>query len=361
VKAKLREIEPSIPKGLKIIPVYDRSDLILRAIATLKEKLIEVSLVVSVITLWFLFHLRSALVVILLLPVAILLSFVAMFFASAVSITLGPLLMVLFIRGRIHAEEHNPLNWLLVRAYRPLAHGVLRLRWLVLSLAIGGLFWTIPLFSQLGSEFMPPLNEGTILYMPTALPGISIKKATEVLQAQDRLLKKFPEVDRVLGKMGRASTPTDPAPLSMAETVVTLKPQNQWRPGMTWDRLIDEMDKKVRFPGMPNIWWMPIQTRTEMLATGIRTSLGILIYGPDLKKIEEIGVLMVVYLDQAVEQQRTERHLETLSDLREAIVDGASRRVRPIVMTASAVIFGLLPIMWSTGTGADVMQRIAAP
>ncbi|MFB3076304.1 MAG: efflux RND transporter permease subunit, partial [Candidatus Methylomirabilales bacterium] len=214
----------------------------------------------------------------------------AMLFASFVSITLGPLLMVLFIRGTIHAEERNPLNWLLVHLYRPVAGLALRLRWMVLALAAGGLVWIIPQFSQLGSEFMPPLNEGTILYMPTALPGISIKKATEVLQTQDRLLKEFPEVDRVFGKMGRARTATDPAPLSMAETVVTLKPQDQWRPGMTWDRLIEEMDQRVRFPGMPNIWWMPIQTRTEMLATGIRSSLGIKIYGPKLDEIERIGL-----------------------------------------------------------------------
>lgn len=705
VKAKLREIEPSVPEGIQIVPVYDRSELILRAIATLKEKLIEISVVVSVITLVFLFHFRSALVAILVLPVAILMSFVAMyylgitsnvmslagiaiaigamvdaiivmvenahrrleewqrtggpdsrvsvivraaqevgkplffslliitvsflpvfmleaqegrlfrplaatktfamFFASFVSITLGPLLMVLFIRGRIHAEERNPLNWLLVRVYRPVARGALRVRWLVLALAAGGLVWTIPIFTQLGSEFMPPLNEGTILYMPTALPGISIKKATQILQTQDRLLKEFPEVDRVFGKMGRARTATDPAPLSMAETVVTLKPQDQWRPGMTWDRLIAEMDRTLRFPGMPNIWWMPIQTRTEMLATGIRSSLGIKIYGPKLDEIEriglqiegllqnvpgtrsvfaervtggyyldidvrreaaarygltvgdvhdviesaiggkniaytiegrerypinvryprelrqdlealkrvlvttpagehlplaqlaelsmstgppsirdengaltgivfvdvagrdlgsyvqevqaliqehvqlppgyslgwggqyqylerakakltiaipltvllifvllylnfrsvprclivllsvpfsligavgylnyleyhlsvavwvgviallgvaaEIGVLMIVYLDQAIEGRRAEGRLRTLADLREAIVDGASRRVRPILMTASAVTFGLLPIMWTSGTGADVMKRIAAP
>jgi Cu(I)/Ag(I) efflux system membrane protein CusA/SilA len=148
----------------------------------------------------------------------------------------------------------------------------------------------VPLYEKLGTEFMPPLNEGTILYMPTSLPGLSIQKASQILQTQDRLLKEFPEVDRVFGKMGRARTATDPAPLNMAETIVTLKPQEAWRPGMTWDKLIAEMDQRVKMPGMPNIWWMPIQTRTEMLATGIRSSLGIKILGPQLEELERLGL-----------------------------------------------------------------------
>ncbi len=390
VKDRLKEITPSLPKGIEIVTVYDRSDLILRAIATLKEKLIEISLVVSVISLLFLFHLRSALVAILTLPVAILLSFLAMYylgitsnimslagiaiaigamvdavivmienahkrleqwdragqsgsrtaviiraaqevgkplffslliitisflpvftleaqegrlfrplaftkttamlFAALVSISLAPLFMVWLIRGRIAPEERNPINRILIWLYRPLVSGALRVRWLVVIFAIGAVGSSIPLYGKLGSEFMPPLNEGTILYMPTALPGISVTEASKLLQRQDQLLKQFPEVDRVFGKIGRARTPTDPAHLSMAETVVTLKPEEQWRPAMTWDSLIAEMDKIVKFPGMPNIWWMPIQTRTEMLATGIRSNLGIKILGPDLAQIERIGL-----------------------------------------------------------------------
>ena len=390
VKEKLAEIGPSLPPGMEIIPVYDRSELIRRAIATLKEKLIEVSVVVSLISLLFLFHLRSALVAILTLPVAILLSFLAMyylgitsnimslagiaiaigamvdavivmienahkrleqwerggrsgsraadivqaaqevgkplffslliitisflpvftleaqegrlfkplaftktaamFFAALVSITVAPLLMVWLLKGKISPEERNPINRVLLRLYRPIVSGALRVRWLVIILAVLAVAVTVPLYARLGSEFMPPLNEGTILFMPTALPGISVTEATRLLQRQDKLLKQFPEVDHVFGKVGRAETPTDPAHFSMAETTVTLKPEEQWRPGVTWDSLIAELDPLLKFPGMPNIWWMPIQTRTEMLATGIRSNLGIKILGPDLAEIERIGL-----------------------------------------------------------------------
>ncbi len=390
VKAKLIEITPSLPKGMHIIPVYDRSQLILAAIATLKEKLIEVTVVVSLVSLLFLFHLRSALVAVLTLPVAILLAFLTMYylgitsnimslaglaiaigamvdavivmienahkrleqwegagrsgsraaiiiraaqevgkplffslliisisflpvftleaqegrlfkplavtktaamvFAALVSITLAPLLMVSLLKGKIRSEESNPINRLFIRLYRPLVAGALRVRWLVVIFALLAIGTTVPLYLKLGAEFMPPLNEGTILYMPTALPGISVTEATALLQRQDQLLKQFPEVDHVFGKIGRAQTPTDPAHFSMAETVVTLKPEAQWRPGVTWDSLIAEMDAHVKFPGMPNIWWMPIQTRTEMLATGIRSNLGIKILGPDLPEIERLGV-----------------------------------------------------------------------
>jgi Cu(I)/Ag(I) efflux system membrane protein CusA/SilA len=390
VKQKLHDLKPSMPKGIRVVPVYDRSDLILRAIETLKEKLIEISIVVSLVSLLFLFHVRSAFVPILLIPVAVLLSFIAMyylgissnvmslsgiaiaigtmvdavivmvenahrrleewehqgrlgsrttiiiraaqevgkplffslliitvsflpiftleaqegrlfqplaftktfamFFAALASITLAPLLMCWFIRGRITSEHRNPVNRLLLWVYTPLVKSVLRFRWLVVGMAIGGVLMTWPLFENLGAEFMPPLNEGTILYMPTTLPGLPIQKAGQILQTQDRLLKEFPEVDRVFGKMGRARTATDPAPLNMAETMVTLKPQDEWRPGMTWDKLIEEMDQRISIPGMPNIWWMPIQTRTEMLATGIRSSLGIKILGPQLQELERLGV-----------------------------------------------------------------------
>ncbi|HEX9756614.1 MAG TPA: efflux RND transporter permease subunit [Nitrospiria bacterium] len=386
VKTRLKEIEPSLPEGMQIVTTYDRSDLILRAIATLKEKLIEVTIVVSLVSLIFLFHFRSALVAILSLPLAILLSFIAMnylgltsnvmslggiaiaigamvdaaivmienahrrleqmgpgqdrtqviidaakelgkplffslliitvsfmpvftleaqegrlfkplaftktfamLFASFLSITLVPLLMVYLIRGRITPTHKNPINRFLVAMYEPIARLFLRFRVLVIIGAVVLFGATIPVFFKLGSEFMPPLNEGSILYMPTALPGISMTKATQVLQQQDALLMQFPEVERVFGKIGRAETSTDPAPLSMAETTITLKPEDQWRPGMTWDKLIAEMDKAVRFPGMPNIWWMPIQTRTEMLATGVRSAVGIKIYGQDLQEIDHIG------------------------------------------------------------------------
>ena len=390
VTAKLREITPSLPPGMRIIPVYDRSQLIYAAIATLTEKLIEVSVVVCLVSLFFLYHLRSALVAIVILPVAILLSFLtmyslgitsnimslagiaiaigtmvdavivmienahkrleqwerdgqpgsrtaviiraaqevgkplffslliitisflpvfaleaqegrlfkplaatktaAMFFSALASITLAPLLMVWFLKGTIRPENSNPVNRVLLRLYRPLVAGALRAPWLVVVLALVTIAVSLPLYGTLGSEFMPPLNEGTILYMPTALPGISVTEATMLLQRQDQLLKQFPEVQHVFGKIGRAQTPTDPSHFSMAETVVTLKPEDQWRTGMTWDRLIAEMDKQLQFPGMPNIWWMPIQTRTEMLATGIRSNLGIKILGPDLSEIEHLGV-----------------------------------------------------------------------
>ncbi|MGH7252914.1 MAG: efflux RND transporter permease subunit, partial [Nitrospiraceae bacterium] len=214
----------------------------------------------------------------------------AMLFAAVVSITLAPLLMVWLIKGRIPTEESNPLNRMLIWLYRPVVSGALRARWLVVILVVMAVGITMPLYARLGSEFMPPLNEGTILYMPTALPGITVTQASMLLHRQDQLLKQFPEVDHVFGKVGRANTPTDPAHLSMAETVVSLKPEEQWRPGVTWDSLIAEMGRVVKFPGMPNIWWMPIQTRTEMLATGIRSNLGIKTLGPDLAEIERIGL-----------------------------------------------------------------------
>jgi Cu(I)/Ag(I) efflux system membrane protein CusA/SilA len=390
VKAKLAELQPSFPEGMTVVPTYDRSDLIRRAIATLREKLIEVSIIVSLVSIVFLFHFRSALVAILTLPLALLLSFIAMqalglssnimslggiaiavgamvdaaivmiegahqrleqdpvaardpvrrreiiigaakelgrplffslliitvsflpvftleaqegrlfkplaftktfamFFASVLSITLVPLLMVALIRGHITPTAKNPINRALVALYAPVARLALRYDAVVVILALLLVAVTLPIYRSLGSEFMPPLNEGTILYMPTALPGISITKATQVLQQQNALLKTIPEVETVFGKIGRAETATDPAPLSMTETTITLKPESQWRPGMTWDKLIAEMDRLVRLPGMPNIWWMPIQTRTEMLATGVRSAVGIKILGRDLDDIDRLG------------------------------------------------------------------------
>lgn len=389
VKKKLDDIAPSLPPGVKIVTTYDRSDLILRSIATLKEKLIEESVIVGLVSLIFLFHVRSALVAILTLPIAILISFIAMyylnltsnimslggiaiaigamvdaaivmvenahkrlerwenegrrgdrlqviveaakevgkplffalliitvsflpvftleaqegrlfrplaftktfamFFASFLSITLAPVLMVLLIRGRIHPEARNPVSRLFIALYYPVVRAVLRFRIITLLVALLLLILTVPVFQKLGSEFMPPLNEGMIFYMPTTLPGISVTEAGRLLQLQDRILKTFPEVERVFGKAGRAETPTDPAPFSMMETTVTLKPEEQWRKGMTWEKLVDEMDRALRLPGVANAWTMPIKNRIDMLSTGIRTPVGIKTFGPDLKKIEEIG------------------------------------------------------------------------
>ncbi|TKB60574.1 MAG: efflux RND transporter permease subunit [Nitrospira sp.] len=435
IKTKLAEITPALPKGVHIVPTYDRSDLIHRAIAVLREKLVEESIIVSLVAIVFLFHLRSALVAILILPVAVLLAFIpmaylnitssimslggiaiaigamvdaaivmvenahkrleqaptadrvetiiaaakevgrplffsllviavsflpifaleaqegrlftplaytktfSMLFATALSVTLAPVLMVLLIRGRIQAEAKNPLNWLLVTLYRPIIAGALRVRWLTLAVAVVVVGLTAPIFSRLGAEFMPPLNEGTILYMPTTVPGLSIPESAKVLQIQDQLLTTFPEVERVFGKMGKAPTATDPAFVGMAEITVTLKPESQWRPGMTWDRLLDEMDAKLRIPGFPNIWWMPIQTRTEMITTGVRSPVGIKVLGPDLKIIEKIGleieqVLATVpgtksafaerlnegyYLDLTVNRREAARYGLTVGDVQAVI------------------------------------------
>ena len=386
IRARLEEITAALPEGVRIIPTYDRSDLIHRAIAVLREKLLEESVIVSLVAVLFLFHLRSAFVAIIILPMAVLLAFIpmaylkitsnimslggiaiaigamvdaaivmaenahkrleqhphsdrietiiaaakevgrplffsllviavsflpifaleaqegrlftplaytktfAMLSATALSVTLAPVLMVLLIRGRIRAETKNPLNRLLIFLYRPILSGALHVRWLTLALAVAAVGFTVPVFTRLGAEFMPPLNEGTILYMPTTVPGLSLPEAAKVLQVQDQLLTTFPEVERVFGKMGKAPTATDPAFVGMAEITVTLKPEAQWRPGMTWDRLLDEMDAKLRIPGFPNIWWMPIQTRTEMITTGVRSPVGIKVLGQDLKTIERIGV-----------------------------------------------------------------------
>lgn len=394
VKQRIDEVSQSLPEGVEIVPVYDRSSLINRAIETLKFTLTEEMIIVSLVIIVFLLHIRSALVAIITLPVAILLAFIpmyyqgltanimslggiavaigamvdaaiviidnihkrlniwqdnqdsdtekvqtrtqviigamqevgpsiffslliitvsflpvfvlegtegrlfkplaftktySMFFAALLSVTLIPALAVLVIRGKIRGDK-SWLNRALVAMYRPIVWLVIKLRWLMVALAIGTLVITVPIYKSLGTEFMPPLNEGSILYMPTALPGMSITEATQTLQTMDRELMKFPEVERVFGKVGRSTSPTDPAPLSMIETNIMLKPQSEWREGMTWDKLISEMDAQMRFPGMPNIWWMPIQTRTEMLATGIRSSLGIKVFGSDLSTIETTAV-----------------------------------------------------------------------
>ncbi|HXT10118.1 MAG TPA: CusA/CzcA family heavy metal efflux RND transporter [Candidatus Angelobacter sp.] len=394
IKKKLAQIKSSLPEGVQIVPTYDRSALINRSIATLREKLLEECLVVALVCLVFLWHVRSALVAIITLPIAVLLSFLpmfglhltsnimslggiaiaigamvdsaivmienahkflehfreekgrdptnaerveviiaaaksvgrplffallvitvsfipvfslvaqegrlfkplaftktfSMFFAALLGITLVPVLMLFWIRGRITPEIKNPVNRFLIWLYHPAVNFVLRFRWLTLAVALLVMAATVYPFKKLGNEFMPPLNEGDILYMPTAVPGISIEEAVKILQIQDRELRKFPEVQSVFGKVGQAETPTDPAPLSMIETVVRLKPPEQWRAGMTWEKLVAEMNATVKTPGMANIFWMPIQTRTEMLTTGFRSVLGIKVFGPDLGAIQKIGV-----------------------------------------------------------------------
>jgi len=407
VKARLDQIRTGLPPGVIIRPVYDRSDLIERAIANLRDKLLEESAIVALVCVVFLLHARSALVAILTLPVGILMAFIAMrwlgvgadimslggiaiaigamidaaivmienmhkhleraigakgatggraspgggidtslltaaerwavvsasarevgpalFFslliitvsfipvftlegqegrlfhplawtktlsmasASLLALTLVPVTMGLFIRGRIHRETANPVNRVLIRIYRPLIAGVLRHRWPVVTAAIAAVLLSWIPWKRLGSEFMPPLNEGTILFMPTTLPGISIARAREVVRIQDGILKGFPEVEHVWGKAGRANTATDPAGLDMIETTITLKPESEWRPGMTQDRLISAMDSAVRTPGVTNAWTMPIKGRIDMLATGIRTPVGIKLFGPDLQELERLG------------------------------------------------------------------------
>lgn len=385
-KARLAEILPSLPKGVEIIPVYDRSELIGRAIETLKMTLIEEMAIVALVCVVFLLHLRSALVAILMLPVGILMSFAAMklmglgsnimslggiaiaigamidaaivmienahkhleraspdknrvdilieaasevgpalFFslliitvsflpiftleaqegrlfsplaftktfamaaAAFLSLTLVPALMVIFVRGMIVPEHRNPINRLLIWIYRPVIAGVLKAKGLTIIVALlilGASVWPA---RQIGSEFMPSLDEGTLMYMPTTLPGLSVTKAGELLATQDRIIKSFPEVASVFGKAGRALTATDPAPLEMFETIINLKPKAEWRLGVTTESLRAEMDKALQFPGVSNAWTMPIRARIDMLATGIRTPVGIKVFGPDLGEIEALS------------------------------------------------------------------------
>ncbi len=410
VKQRLDELKPALPEGVEIVTAYDRSDLILRSIGTLKRALAEELLVVSLVILLFLWHLPSAIIPILTIPVAVLITFLPMramgitanimslggiaiaigalvdaaivvveqthkkldqweragrpgeardvvveavkevggpsFYALLViavsfvpvlaleaqegrlfkplawtknlsmiagallAITLDPAVRLLFTQirefrfrprwlaraatavliGRIHSEEKHPVSRLLIALYEPACRWSLRHRWWVIGGAAAMVAVTVPVFLGLGSEFMPPLDEGSLLYMPVTMPGLGITEAGRLLQLQNRLLKEFPEVERVFGKAGRAETPTDPAPLSMYETVILLKPPSQWRPGMTTERLVEEMHEKLSLPGVSNAWTMPIKARIDMLTTGIRTPAGIKIYGRDLGEIERIGL-----------------------------------------------------------------------
>ncbi len=264
----------------------------------------------------------------------------SMGFAAILAVTLTPALAAIFIRGKILKEEKNPLNRLLIWLYTPVVRFVVQHRWLVVIAAVLCMVFTIPAFFRLGSEFMPPLNEGVILYMPTAPPGMSVNEASKVLQSMDKRLMQFPEVESVFGKMGRAETATDSAPLGMAETVVVLKPRDQWRAGLSWEALIREMDEALQYPGMPNVWWMPIQTRTEMLATGVRSPLGIQVFGDDLETIERTALQIEkvvsqvpgtrsafadrstggLYLDFAIKRAEAARYGLRVDDINEVVM-----------------------------------------
>ena len=386
VKDRLAEMAPSLPDGVTVEAVYDRSSLIYRAIDTLKRTLIEESLIVALVCMIFLLHARSAFVAVITLPLGILVAYIcmwalglssnimslggiaiaigamvdaaivmienahkrlerappgkprreilveaavevgpALFFslliitvsflpifaleaqegrlfkplaytktfamaaAALLSILLVPALMTLFVRGRIMPEHKNPVNRFLIWVYRPVIRLALKFKAATILLALVVLGVSLWPASKLGSEFMPNLNEGTLLYMPVTLPGISVTKAAELLQTQDKIIKSFPEVESVLGKAGRASTATDPAPTEMIETVINLKPEEEWRPGMTVDKLIAEMDKSLQFPGVSNAWTMPIKARIDMLSTGIRTPVGVKVFGKDLAEMEKLA------------------------------------------------------------------------
>ena len=432
VKARLKELEPALPPGVRVVTAYDRSELILRAVDTLTHTLLEELAIVSVIILLFLWHIPSAVIPIVTIPVAVLISFIpmrmlgvssnimslggmaiavgamvdaaivvveqthkkleqwdrsgrqgdcnrviidavkevggpsffallviavsflpvltleaqegrlfkplaytknlSMIIAAVLAITLDPAMRLLLTRvhpftfrprwlarvatsvfvGTIHAEEHHPISRVLIAVYEPVCRWTLRWKWLVLALATGLVFATVPAWQRLGSEFMPPLDEGALLYMPSTLPGISVTEAGRLLQTQDRIIRQFPEVERVLGKAGRADTSTDPAPFSMMETVITLKPRDQWRHVDTWytdwapawalpalrritsdrlstEALVQQMNEALALPGTTNAWTMPIKARIDMLTTGVRTPVGIKISGASIREIERIG------------------------------------------------------------------------
>ena len=386
VKQRLAEITPSLPQGVTIDAVYDRSDLIYRAIDTLKRTLVEESIIVAIVCVVFLLHVRSALVAIITLPLGVLIAYLCMYLlglssnimslggiaiaigamvdaaivmienahkhleraapdkprgevlieaaievgpalffsllvitvsflpifaleaqegrmfkplaytktfamaaAAMLSVTLVPALMLLFVRGRIIPEHRNPVNCALIWIYRPVIRAALQYKARTILIAAVVLLVSLWPASRLGSEFMPNLNEGTLFYMPTTLPGLSVTKAAELVQSQNKIIKTFPEVESVWGKAGRATTATDPAPIEMFEAVINLKPEAAWRPGMTIDRLIADMDKALQFPGVSNAWTMPIKARIDMLATGIRTPVGIKVFGTDLPEMEKVA------------------------------------------------------------------------
>ena len=437
VKQKLEQLQAGLPEGVTIKIAYDRSGLIERAIDNLKDKLLEESLIVALITIIFLMHFRSAFVAIFSLPMGILIAFLimkaqglnanimslsgiaiaigammdaaivmienmhkhlerdkgktdhwaivlkaskevgpalfvsllivtlsflpvftlqaqegklfqplaytktwAMAASALLAITVVPILMGYFVRGKIMPEHKNPINRVLQKIYHPFIHGVLRFKFVTISAAAILLLVTAWPLSRLGSEFMPPLNEGDILYMPTTDPGLSITKARELVQQTDRIIKSFPEVHHVLGKVGRAETATDPAPLSMMESTIMLKPESEWRPGMTMEKLIDEMDAAIQFPGLTNAWTMPIKTRIDMLSTGIKTPIGIKVMGPNLQTLADLSsdiaaVLEDVpgtasayhdktvggrFLDWKIDRLEAARHGLTVGDVQDVIM-----------------------------------------
>lgn len=446
VKEAIRDtVEPSLPEGVEVKITYDRSELIEHSVETLSEKLIEEMVIVSIVCIVFLFHFRSSLVAIIVLPLSILLALLSMqavgltsnimslggiaiaigamvdatiimienahkhieheeakpeserrprreviieaakevgpslffalliitvsflpvfalqdqegrlfkplaftktfsmLFAAILSLTVGPFLMTLLIRGRIPSEEKNPVNRFLIWVYHPFAHFALKHRYLMVVLAVIAVAAIVPIYMNLGSEFMPPLWEGTIMYMPVMPPGGSIETMREAIIRQDKLLMTFPEVESVFAKAGRAETATDPAPLVMVETIINLKPTDEWRAGMTHEKLIAEMDAVLRKQqlGFTNSWTMPIKGRIDMLATGIRTPIGIKIFGPDLEEINRIGqdiekalgpgmvpgtrsvfaerVSEGYYLDFVVRRQDIARYDLTVADVHEVI------------------------------------------
>ncbi len=444
VKAKLATLQASLPKGVEIITTYDRSKLISASVANLRDKLIEEFIVVAVVCFVFLFHLRSALVAIVSLPLAVLAAFIvmryqgvnanimslggiaiavgaatdaalvlienshkhleahakqfpeealvgsarwevivkasvevgpALFFsllivtlsfipvfgleaqegklfaplaytktytlaaAAILAITLVPVLMGYLIRGRIPSEASNPINRFLIRVYRPLLDASLSRPRITLGIALIALLFTVVPISRLGGEFLPPLNEGDILYMPSALPGLSAAKAAELLQQTDRLIKTVPEVATVFGKAGRAESATDPAPMEMFETTIQFKPRDEWRPGMTPEKLVDELDRIVEVPGLSNVWVPPIRNRIDMLSTGIKTPVGVKVSGADLSQIDKIttqieaavkdvpGVTSALaerlsggrYIDITIDRARASRYALTVADVQSVV------------------------------------------
>ena len=386
IEAKLGEIASGLPEGVSIQAVYDRSALIHRAIETLSWTLVQQGAIIALVCMVFLMHVRSALVAIIMLPIGVLIAFIAMQFlglnsnimslggiaiaiaemtdaaivmietshkhlerlapgksrtdaviaacqevgpalffslliitvsflpvftleaqegrmfqplaytktfamagAALLSITLVPVLILLLVRGRIPPEQNNPLVRMMIWLYRPVIAWVMQWKGLIVVTALVLLGVTVYPALKLGTEFMPTLNEGTLLFMPSTLPSISVTKAGELLQMQNKIIKSFPEVESVFGKAGRANSATDPAPLEMAETVINLKPESEWRPGMTIDKLIAELDQAVQLPGVSNAWTMPIKARIDMLSTGIRTPIGIKVFGKDLGEMEKLA------------------------------------------------------------------------
>ncbi len=452
IKHKLVEIKPSLPPGVEVVAGYDRSGLIHASIETLQRDLLEEAIIVSIVIVIFLFHFRSALIPILTLPIAVVASFIPMYylrvtsnimslgglalaigvlvdaaivmvengyrqlserqsaesdplpepqrrkilldsarqvgpaiffslviivvsflpvflleaqegrmfrplawtktlavgFSSVLAITLVPVLMILFIRGRLIPEVRNPISRITQAIYLPVLRLCLRFRKTTLLLNLLFLIITLPLALHIGSQFMPPLFEGSALYMPTALPGISIGQASQVLQEQDRIIRTFPEVETVFGSIGRSDSATDNAPLDMYDTTVMLKPRNQWRPGMTYEKLIQEMDAKLQFPGLSNTWTMPVENRLDMELTGIKTPLGLKIQGPNLDGIQQVGaqvqqilspipemrsifaerVSQGFYLNIEVNRTEAARYGLTIADVQQAVTSGSRRSLR---------------------------------